>query len=249
MLFFDVNYITNWISHNPDLALIIVFGIAFIESIAVIGLFMPGWLLLVGVGILIGTGNINFYFASLSCFIGAVFGEYLSFMLGQHFKEKVYQWPLFKRHPNWLLSAENFFLRYGIASIALGRFIGPVRAFAPLLAGVSSMPMLKFQITNIISAILWAPIYLMPGVILGTAVHIDESVRWILIINMGVIVISGWLVFNYLLNKNYDTRHTVMKIVFWLCIFIIAIIYLLTGTRLQHFTQLTGLFWQTINHY
>ena len=100
-MWFNIEIFTDWISHNPNWALYIVFGIAFIESLAVIGLLMPGWLLLVGVGVLIGTGNINFYLASLYCFAGAVIGEYLSFLVGVHYQHKVHDWPIIKRHPHW----------------------------------------------------------------------------------------------------------------------------------------------------
>ncbi|MCP4412238.1 MAG: DedA family protein, partial [Gammaproteobacteria bacterium] len=126
---FDIEQLTTWISQNPDWALFIVFGIAFIESLAVIGILMPGWLLLVGVGVLIGTGNLNFYLASIFCFGGAVLGEYISFMVGVRYQEQVHHWKIFQRHPDWLEKTEHFFQRYGIASIALGRFVGPVRAF------------------------------------------------------------------------------------------------------------------------
>ncbi|MFT5452364.1 MAG: membrane protein DedA with SNARE-associated domain, partial [Enterobacterales bacterium] len=145
MPFIEAEFITTWISSNPDWALFIVFTIAFIESLAVVGLLMPGWLLLVGVGVLIGTGNINFYLASFFCFFGAVIGEYLSFLVGVHYQQKVHQWSIFKRHPDWLLKTEHFFQRFGTASIALGRFVGPIRAFVPLLAGMSSMPAIRFQ--------------------------------------------------------------------------------------------------------
>ena len=255
---FDIDLLTTWISQNPDWALFIVFTIAFLESLAVIGLLMPGWLLLVGVGVLIGTGNINFYLASLFCFTGAVVGEYISFMVGVHYQEQVHHWPIFKRHPDWLLKTEHFFLRYGVASIALGRFVGPVRAFVPLLAGMSAMPILRFQVTNLLSALVWAPAYLIPGVILGASVHIESNVRFILLSNIVIIVISGWLLVNYLKNvwrvrhpeyqsTEYDDKQVMLKVLLSLFICLIAIIYLLTGSQAEQFTQLIKLFWEIIN--
>ena len=258
MSFFDIDALTSWISMNPDWALFIVFGIAFIESLAVIGLLMPGWLLLVGVGVLIGTGNIDFYLASIFCFAGAVLGEYISFMVGVHYQERVHHWRIFKRHPDWLEKTEHFFLRYGVASIALGRFVGPVRAFVPLIAGMSAMPAMRFQITNWLSAMVWAPSYLIPGVILGASVQIDSSIRWILLANIIGIVISAWLAMSYLKNiwlirhpdnKNteYDHSHVVIKMLLAVLVCIIAIIYLLTGPHKQQFFQLASLLGQTIN--
>jgi len=256
--FFDIELFTDWISHNPDWALFIVFGIAFIESIAVIGLLMPGWLLLVGVGVLIGTGNINFYLASLFCFAGAVLGEYISYLVGVRYQDKIHHWPVFKRHPEWLEKTEHFFQRYGIASIALGQFVGPVRAFAPLLAGMSAMPLFRFQVTVLLATMIWAPVYLTPGIILGASVHIDSTVRWLLLSNIVVIVISAWLMFSYLKNiwrvrhpeydsTEYDDKHVVIKMVLALVVFSVAVYYIFTASHHQQFIDLINLLWQIIN--
>jgi membrane protein DedA with SNARE-associated domain len=58
---------------------------------------------------------------------------------------------------------EQFFARWGAWGIFLGRFIGPMRAVAPLTAGIFAMPMLLFQTATIASAFGWAFIMLAPG--------------------------------------------------------------------------------------
>ncbi|MFT5521014.1 MAG: membrane protein DedA with SNARE-associated domain [Enterobacterales bacterium] len=253
MSFIDVEFITTWISNNPDWALFIVFSIAFIESLAVVGLLMPGWLLLVGVGILIGTGNINFYLASLFCFFGAVIGEYLSFLVGVHYQQNVHQWSIFKRHPDWLSKTEHFFQRFGTASIALGRFVGPIRAFVPLLAGMSSMPALRFQITNVLSAMIWAPVYLMPGVILGASIQLDSTVRWILLSNIILIVITGWLSLSFLRAfyskkiNSYLRKELFTKLFLSLAAFSSTVLFLFFGEYYQQFLELVILFVEIIN--
>lgn len=255
---FDIEQLTTWISQNPDWALFIVFGIAFIESLAVVGILMPGWLLLVGVGVLIGTGNLNFYMASVFCFGGAVLGEYISFMVGVRYQEQVHHWKIFQRHPDWLEKTEHFFQRYGIASIALGRFVGPVRAFVPLMAGMSAMPFFKFQLTNWLSALVWAPAYLTPGVILGAAVQIDPTVRWLIISNLVVIVVSLWLTLTYFKNiwrihhpdfadTEYDHSHVVIKAILAITVLVAAIIYMTHGPQHEQFVQLSNLLWKVIN--
>ncbi len=42
----------------------------------------------------------------------------------------------------------------------IGRFFGPVRATVPLVAGMMGMHRRRFQIANILSAIIWAPVVL-----------------------------------------------------------------------------------------
>ena len=55
----DVSSLVDWITNNPQWAYWIIFAIAFLESLAVVGILVPGWILLVGVGILNFTPEIN----------------------------------------------------------------------------------------------------------------------------------------------------------------------------------------------
>lgn len=249
-MFFDHELFTSWISQNADWALLIVFAIAFAESLAVIGLLIPGWLLLVGVGVLIGTGNINFYLASLCCFIGAVLGESISYLVGVHYQENVHRWKVFKRHPHWMTNTETFFRRYGIASIALGRFVGPVRAFVPLLAGMTGMSNVRFQVTNVLSAMVWAPTYLVPGVILGASVNIDENVRWLILSSIALIAISGWAfvsLFNKYLSRKEHPQYLAIKLILSLAIFILVACYLIWGSVNEQLIWLFDILIEIIN--
>ena len=55
-------------------------------------------------------------------------------------------------------------------SVFLARFTAVVRAFVPLLAGVLHMSPRHFYVANILSALVWAPVHVFPGVLLAIAV-------------------------------------------------------------------------------
>ena len=241
----DPSLLVDWITNNPQWAYWIIFAIAFLESLAVIGILVPGWILLVGVGILIGTGSINYLMASFYCFLGAVLGEYLSFAIGKHFQHRVRHWPVFTRHPDWLTKTDHFFERFGVASIALGRFVGPVRAFVPLIAGMSSMPLIRFQIINVTSALVWAPLYLIPGVVIGASTQLEsESTGWLLA-NLILVIGAGWMATVYLRNwwrvrhhdekHSYDKRNLSLKIMVLLYVTVVAVAVLLLGPTSELF--------------
>jgi membrane protein DedA with SNARE-associated domain len=59
--------------------------------------------------------------------------------------------------------AHAFFTKWGTAGVFFGRFLGPLRATVPLIAGICEMPKLHFQLANIMSALLWAALVLAPG--------------------------------------------------------------------------------------
>jgi membrane protein DedA with SNARE-associated domain len=56
----------------------IVFALAFGESLAFISLLIPAWAALVGIGVLIASGNLNFWPIWVAGAVGAAVGDWLS---------------------------------------------------------------------------------------------------------------------------------------------------------------------------
>ncbi|MES9896123.1 MAG: phosphoesterase PA-phosphatase, partial [Candidatus Thiodiazotropha endolucinida] len=71
-----------WIGENPLWAGLMVFVVAFSESVAIIGLIVPGVVLMFGFGALIATGILEFWAVFWWAVAGAVAGDGLSFWLG-----------------------------------------------------------------------------------------------------------------------------------------------------------------------
>jgi membrane protein DedA with SNARE-associated domain len=141
----------------------IVFALAFAESLAFISLLVPAWAALVGIGVLIGSGNINFWPIWIAGSVGAALGDWLSYWIGIKLGPPVaHIWPL-SRHPELLPKGETFVKRWGPLAIFIGRFFGPLRASVPLVAGIFRMPFWEFQIANFASAFVWAGVLLTIG--------------------------------------------------------------------------------------
>ncbi|MEQ8823385.1 MAG: DedA family protein [Filomicrobium sp.] len=165
----DVPTYTDWviqtIDQNRNLATLAIFILAFGESLAVVSLVLPFWAMLVGIGTLIGaSGSLNeFLLVWVAASLGAACGDWLSYFLGKYYHAEIAQmWPL-SRHPDLIPRGHDFFERYGVWAIVIGRFFGPLRAAVPLVAGIVEMPMRPFQIANFASAFLWAGVLLAPG--------------------------------------------------------------------------------------
>jgi hypothetical protein len=60
-------------------------------------------------------------------------------------------------------------------SVFLAHFTAVVRAFVPLLAGILRMSSSQFYVANILSALVWAPIHVFPGVLLGLAIALGGA--------------------------------------------------------------------------
>lgn len=165
----SVSPILQWLNANPHLAGLATFIISAAESIAIIGTIIPGSVTMTAIGALMGAGIIPFWSTLIWAILGAIVGDGISYWMGYYFKDRIhYIWP-FRKHPNILKTGEDFFDKYGGLSVFIGRFTGPVRALVPLVAGMLRVTPLRFTIANVTSAILWAPAYMLPGIILGAA--------------------------------------------------------------------------------
>ncbi|MEN8179174.1 MAG: VTT domain-containing protein [Pseudomonadota bacterium] len=188
------NQLLDWVSNNTLWAGVAVFFVAFSESVAILGLLVPGVVLMFGFGALIATGALEFWPVFCWAVAGAVAGDGLSFWFGRHFQHQLREfWP-FSRHPKTLQRGIDFFQRYGGKSVAIGRFFGPVRAVIPLVAGMLDMPAWRFAIANLLSALVWAPAYLLPGVVLGASLELASEVAFRLVLLLLLLLFTIWLV-------------------------------------------------------
>lgn len=184
----------DWIGRHPDQAGLVVFAMALAESLAIIGVMIPGVVILFGAGVLIGSGVLDFWTMCFWAVAGAIVGDGLSYWLGHHFEYLTERWRWFRLHPDHLRRGVEFFEKYGDISVALGRFFGPIRAIVPLVAGLLHMPPGRFFTANILSALVWAPAYLIPGMVFG---EISGSGDWRPLVfplaAIALIVLVWWL--------------------------------------------------------
>jgi membrane protein DedA with SNARE-associated domain len=167
--------VANFVREHQFWAAPIVLLLAFAESLAFISLLVPAWGALVAIGALIGVYGISFWPIWLAGGLGAALGDWVSYWLGYRYKEQVAQmWPLSK-YPEILPRGEAFVRDWGVPSIFIGRFFGPLRASVPLAAGIFEMPYWPFQIANFVSALLWSAMLLLFGDVI--AIIIEWMIR------------------------------------------------------------------------
>ena len=141
----------------------ICFALAFGESLAFVSFLLPATVVLVAVGGLVGQAGLAFLPVFAASALGAALGDWLSFWLGRRFEDRIAgMWPL-SRHPELLARARGYVDRWGALGVFAGRFLGPLRATVPLIAGLAAMPPLPFQAANWSSALAWAFLVLAPG--------------------------------------------------------------------------------------
>src|SRR3979409_2025543 len=161
--------IADFVRDHQAWAAPIVLVLAFGAALAVISLLIPSGGALVSIGALIGAADISFWPVWIAGGIGAALGDWLSYWFGFKYKEHVAQmWPL-SRYPDLLPRGEAFVKNWGVPSIFIGRFFGPLRASVPLAAGIFQVPYWRFQIANFVSALIWAAALLLFGDVISVA--------------------------------------------------------------------------------
>ncbi len=139
------------------------FAIAFLESLAVVSLFVPATVMLLGLGALVAAGAIGFWEVFAAGVVGAILGNSLSYWVGRRFKDSIaHSWP-FRQRPELLTRGHSFFDQHGGKSVFIGRFFGPTRAVVPLVAGMTEMPRQRFLAANVLSAIVWVLLSISPA--------------------------------------------------------------------------------------
>ncbi|WP_201401493.1 bifunctional DedA family/phosphatase PAP2 family protein [Kaistia sp. 32K] len=183
------------VAGHPHWAAALVFFCAMAEAIAVIGMFVPGTAILIGVGAVVGLGELSLWPILLWATLGAIAGDGISYWIGHRYKDRIRStWPLRER-PELFARGEAFFARFGTLSVAIGRFVPGVRAVIPLVAGVVGMPPARFFLVNVLSALVWAPAHILPGAGMGLALGVLGSIAGRLVAMLvGALILIGFAI-------------------------------------------------------
>lgn len=164
-----------WLQASPWLILAAISLIAFIESFALIGIVVPGVVLLFSLAALAQSSDIALWSVLVAAALGASLGDLSSFFIGYRLQSRMDHLSWVQRHRAWLAEGEWFFRRWGWLSVLIGRFVGPLRPVVPLIAGMLNMPPRLFVSLSIGSVVAWAPAYMLPGFITGEVIHLVQE--------------------------------------------------------------------------
>lgn len=182
----------TYFSAHPHFALGVIFLASLLESLAVIGTVIPGSTIVFIGGVLIGLGALNPWAVALLSIGGAILGDGLSYGLGRRYHGEIRTWWPMKSHPALFDKGHEYFARNGGKSVFLGRFLGPIRAIVPVIAGMSNMPAPQFYLMNIASALAWAAAHILPGVLFGASLQLAGAVSSRLLTLLIIMVVLVW---------------------------------------------------------
>lgn len=167
----------------------ILFAIIFCETGLVVTPFLPGDSLLFIAGAFCATGAMNMELLMVILVVAAVVGDNLNYFIGRKIGRAV-----FTRDYRWidkkaLFHTQAFFEKHGGKTITLCRFIPLIRTFAPFVAGVSEMHLIKFQLYNVAGALIWVVGLILAGYFFGNIPIIRDHLNTIVLLGVGAAVI------------------------------------------------------------
>ncbi|KTD60336.1 transmembrane protein DedA family protein [Legionella santicrucis] len=183
-------YLNTIVSNYGFWTYLALFAVIFCETGLVVTPFLPGDSLLFAAGsIAAQPGNpLNAFILFLLLFCASVFGNQINFLVGRLLGPRIFSaeksWLLNKKH---LQETHAFYEKHGGKTIIFARFLPIIRTFAPFVAGVGTMSMIRFTLYNLISAFIWIASLLSLGYFLGSIPLIKENFALVI---YGIIFIS-----------------------------------------------------------
>ena len=144
-----------------------MFVLAALHAVPIPILFWPTVLLLLAGSFLYLSAGGNALLLLAAGTAGVFAGDLAGYLLGRKHNEDPHAvWP-FSWYPDGIPAARAYIARWGAPGIISSKFLGPSRAYVPVVAGANGMPVVTFILASLVSAVLIAAVCIAPRLLLG----------------------------------------------------------------------------------
>ncbi len=159
----------------------VLFGWVLLEQI---GLPIPAAPLLIAAGALARAGKMNLMFAVALAFVAVILADLFWYSLGRYRGGRILKLlcRISLEPDSCVRRTENLFVRHGIHSLLVAKFVPGLNTAAPSLAGIFRMPVRRFMIFDSLGAFIWVVTVTSLGLIFSDQLE-QIALRW-----------GGWLV-------------------------------------------------------
>jgi len=189
-------YMGEWVLQYGDWIYLVLFCIIFAETGLVVVPFLPGDSLLFIAGAFGASGMLDPVMLAGLLILAAVLGNTLNYHIGRYIGPKVFTSRVRFLDQRALLRTHVFYQKHGGKTIILSRFLPVIRTFAPFVAGVGLMNVVRFQIFNVVGAALWVAGLVVLGYFFGNVPIIKEHLNTIVLVGVSAAIVP--VVFGFL---------------------------------------------------
>ncbi|MGE8659488.1 MAG: VTT domain-containing protein [Achromobacter sp.] len=178
-----------WVQQYGVWVYLVLFLIVFAETGLVVLPFLPGDSLLFIAGAFGATGSLDPVLLAALLIVAAVTGNSVNYAVGRYLGPRVFSMNLRFLDRGALMRTHAFYEKHGGKTIVMSRFIPVVRTFAPFVAGVADMPLSRFQLFNILGALLWVVSLVAAGYFFGNIPLVREHLNTIVLIGLAAAIV------------------------------------------------------------
>ncbi|MCX6304575.1 MAG: DedA family protein [Bacteroidetes bacterium] len=191
--FFEILLNSEKLIHYGGLALLLI--VIFAETGLIIGFIFPGDALLFTAGLLCGSDlAVNIWLLVISVALAAIAGNFTGYFTGKIFGQRLLlKKDTFFFKQRHFEKSRDYYEKYGGIALVAGRFLPVIRTFVPILAGTIGINFWKFNMFNIVGAVLWAGTLIPLGYLVGKKIpasidNIEYFVLGITLVTMTILV-------------------------------------------------------------
>ncbi len=173
-----IRQIVEWIGPLFASAGYLIVGLAVVaERSILIGLVVPGDVVIALGGVYAARGDLNVVAVMAIAFVAAVCGESAGFWLGRRYgMSLVRRFPLLNRLEDKLSEVQMYFDRHGGKTVAIGRYATAAGAMVPFVAGMAGMRYRRFLLFDVPAVLLWAIGITLVGYVFGRNLDVVETI-------------------------------------------------------------------------
>ena len=179
-------------------AYLLVFAVVFLETIILIGHFIPGGVFLAFVGFLAYLQVFDFGTMLTTVFVAHYLGEHANYWLGRAKGRGMFAADARWLKIGYLDAAERRFRSGGALIVITGQLVGMLRPLLSFVAGASHYSRIKFAVYIAAGSLLWSLVHLGVGFVVGAsweqASSLLEGVSVLLVVVVLSLWLSAWLV-------------------------------------------------------
>ncbi len=193
---------------------LVLFGVVFVEQI---GLPLPAVPFLLAAGALIGAGGLDPFAALGLPILASLLGDSLWYILGRCHGMKVLNWlcRISLEPDSCVRRTENVFLRHGVRSLLVAKFVPGLATVSPPLAGVFGVRTICFLLYDGLGALLYAGTFVGLGRLFGSQLEgvLTYTVQMGSLILAGLVVATaGYIAFKVVQRQRLMRRLRVARI-------------------------------------
>jgi len=171
----------------------LLFLIVFCETGLVVTPFLPGDSLLFVAGAVAAAGNMDIFMVTATLLAAALCGDNVNYWIGRSLGLKVFSRFINSAH---LKRTHEFYDRHGGKTIILARFVPIVRTYVPFVAGLGTMPYLRYIAFCVAGALLWVVSLCLAGYWFGNIPQVKANLTVVILAIVAISISPGviaWL--------------------------------------------------------